>query len=228
MKLSYRNIWKFQIFCLYLYQKNLIKQDMDYRNLKRGDVIRIKGIFGIDFIGIFNKIEDETIYLYCTHYADMNNICCVKDGKYCSINIDSINACLLATEYEIIEFYNKIGKYFTEEYDKDWYNHFTDSSYFDVQDFLLDMFCIKVEEYDNDMICPDFVDEIHHYIWEKLCEALGYKNYGGDEFVEELVNKQEFIEKAVKYLEANFPDIENVGGWYKESFINDFRKVMEE
>lgn len=42
------------------------------------------------------------------------------------------------------------------------------------------------------------------------------------------VNKQEFIEKVVKYLEANFPDIENVGGWYKESFINNFLKVMEE
>lgn len=40
--------------------------------------------------------------------------------------------------------------------------------------------------------------------------------------------KQKFIENAVKYLEANFPDIENVGGWYKESFINNFRKTMEE
>ena len=45
---------------------------------------------------------------------------------------------------------------------------------------------------------------------------------------ETMVNKQEFIEKSVKYLEANFPDIENVGGWYKESFINNFRKAMEE
>jgi hypothetical protein len=40
--------------------------------------------------------------------------------------------------------------------------------------------------------------------------------------------KRKFIEKAVKYLEANFPDIENVGGCYKESFINSFCKVMEE
>ena len=45
---------------------------------------------------------------------------------------------------------------------------------------------------------------------------------------EKMVNKQEFIEKAVKYLEANFPDIENVGGCYKESFINNFCKIMEE
>lgn len=36
------------------------------------------------------------------------------------------------------------------------------------------------------------------------------------------------LDKAVKYLEANFPDIENVGNVYKESFINNFRKAMEE
>lgn len=36
------------------------------------------------------------------------------------------------------------------------------------------------------------------------------------------------LEKVVKYLEANFPDIENIGNRYKESFIRNFRKVMEE
>lgn len=40
--------------------------------------------------------------------------------------------------------------------------------------------------------------------------------------------KRKFIEKAVKYLETNFPYIENIGGWYKESFINSFCKAMEE
>ena len=45
---------------------------------------------------------------------------------------------------------------------------------------------------------------------------------------EKMVNKDKFIEKAVKYLEANFPDIENVGCLYKENFINNFRKIMEE
>ena len=34
--------------------------------------------------------------------------------------------------------------------------------------------------------------------------------------------------KVIEYLEANFPDIENVGRQYKESFIRNFRKAMEE
>ena len=73
---------------------------------------------------------------------------------------------------------------------------------------------------------PDFVNEIHNYIWDKLCEAMEVPYTVEDK--PEMVNKQKFIEKAVKYLEANFPDIENVGGLYKESFINNFRKTMEE
>lgn len=36
------------------------------------------------------------------------------------------------------------------------------------------------------------------------------------------------IEKACEWLDANFPEIENVGSWYKESFINQFKKAMEE
>ena len=216
-----------------------------FSKYKSGDIIRIKGIFGIDCIGIFNKVENDILHLYCCSYKDMHNICFVKKGKYCTFHIDAINVCAFSTENEIIEFYNKIGKYFTEEYDKDWYNHFTDSSYFDVQDFLLDIFCIKTEEYDNDMIYPDFVDEIHHYIWNKLCDTMGSKIYDGDEFVEQLVNKQEFIEKAKKWLEKtlfihtevekiNYWGIVNSESWVTsdydsvEDFINSFCKAMEE
>lgn len=40
--------------------------------------------------------------------------------------------------------------------------------------------------------------------------------------------EQELIKKACKYLDSNFPDIDNVGSWYKEGFIKQFKKVMEE
>ena len=45
--------------------------------------------------------------------------------------------------------------------------------------------------------------------------------------IKEPQEKMVSLEKVVEYLEANFPDIDNVGSWYKESFIRDFRKVME-
>lgn len=36
------------------------------------------------------------------------------------------------------------------------------------------------------------------------------------------------IEKACKWLDVNFPEIKNSGSWYKESFIEQFKKAMEE
>lgn len=36
------------------------------------------------------------------------------------------------------------------------------------------------------------------------------------------------IKKACRYLDANFPEIDSVGTWYKKSFIENFKKTMEE
>ena len=36
------------------------------------------------------------------------------------------------------------------------------------------------------------------------------------------------LEKAFDYLDNNFPNIDNVGSWYKEGFIKQFKKAMEE
>ena len=36
------------------------------------------------------------------------------------------------------------------------------------------------------------------------------------------------IERACKWLDVNFPEIENTGSWYKKSFIEQFKKAMEE
>jgi hypothetical protein len=53
-----------------------------------------------------------------------------------------------------------------------------------------------------------------------------------DQLNEDLKNylkhqKQKFIEQACEWLDSNFPSIDGVGSWYKESFINRFKKVAE-
>lgn len=40
--------------------------------------------------------------------------------------------------------------------------------------------------------------------------------------------KNEWIETACHWLDVNFPEIENTGSWYKKSFIEQFKKVLEE
>lgn len=207
---------------------------MDYRNLKRGDVIAIT--WGKhDILAIFDKFDKtygdcDALFIYAE--MDMLTDDLYFKPKDCEFSYELEDITYrLATEEEKCTLYNAIGRYFTEECDKDWYNHFTDSSYFDIQDFLLGMFCIKVEEYDNDMIYPDFVDEIHHYIWEKLCKSMGYKNYGGDEFVEQLVNKQEFIAKLKNYLSVIDFDMQYWNaedGFLSNKFIDELIKYMEE
>ncbi len=202
---------------------------MNNTDLKKGDVIHIEWD-DEKHLAIFDKIKDDKLHIYIEMVIDG-----VREGElyfkvaFCDYIYDfKLNnfTYRLATDKEKTKLYNAIGKHFTEEYDKDWYNHFTDSSYFDIQDYLFSVFRIEVREYDDDLIYPDFINEIHTYIWDNLCKAMGVPNT--DENEPEMVNKQEFIAKAVKYLEANFPDIENVGGLYKESFINNFRKTMEE
>ena len=204
----------------------------DYTDLKNGDVIVLTN-YGNRTV-IVNKIKDNKTYsspqLYTYVELDENILSFEKDEPYCFYQIENINF-RLSTIEEKTKLYNAIGKHFTEEYDKDWYNHFTDSSYFDIQDYLLDVFHIKVEEYDNDLLYPDFIDDIHTYIWNKLCDTMGCKIYDGDEFVEQLVNKQEFIAKLKNYLSVIDFDMQYWNaedGFLSNRFIDELIKYMEE
>ena len=176
---------------------------MNNIELKNGDVIVIT-MHGDDFIAIFNKIgksvwgPNDAFHLYAELYK--TSLTCVGDTNECEVDINNIHY-RHATDKEKHEMYNALGKRFTDDYDKDWNCHFTDSSYFDVQDFLFDVFGINIEYYDNDTIYPDFINEIHNYIWDKLCNALGVPNK--EESEPEMVNKKEFIEKLEKWITGN-------------------------
>ena len=113
-----------------------------------------------------------------------------------------------------------------KNYDLGWTNP-TDSTYLDILDWLAWEFDVDLDD-EASQYTPvgETISEIQKYIWDAICKETG--NYQENNTEPEMVNKQEFIAKAVKYLEANFPDIENVGGCYKESFINNFRKSLEE
>ena len=215
---------------------------MNYTDLKNGDVIVLTK-YG-NRIVIVNNIKDNKTYsspqLYTYVELDENVITFEKDEPGNFYLIENI-IFRRSTIEEKTKLYNAIGKHFTEEYDKDWYNHFTDSSYFDIQDYLLDLFCIKVNEYDNDLLYPDFINEIHTYIWDKLCKAMSVTDT--DVNKPEMVNKQKFIDKAKKWFRNNmrvkttsYSDIwdysevdQVVSDFYTiEEMIDSFRKAMEE
>lgn len=195
---------------------------LDYTKLKMGEVITMFDEYDNTRIAIVNKVMgNHRLYTYVELDKETGDVFFEKyePGVYHDLNKC---VCRNSEDEEKDELYDAIGKYFTEEYDKDWNNHFTDSSYFDIQDYLLDVFCINVKEYDDDLIYPDFINEIHTYIWDKLCEAMGVPNTAENK--PEMVNKQEFIERVCKYLYNNWQGDD----FYMTDIIEGLRKDLEE
>ena len=138
---------------------------------KNGDVIAIRNPRGVETIAIFDKFgSDSTLHIYVeldTSEVELYFKC--EECDFC-YDIDKIEY-RLATDAEKENLYYHLFIHFTEDWDHTWYNHFTDSSYFDILDCLLDAFAIKVSEEDG-WDYPDFVQDIRNYIWDECCNAL--------------------------------------------------------
>lgn len=206
---------------------------MKYTDLKNGDIVAMIGFDSEKRIIIVDRIEqdisgDYKLYTYAeldinTNFGEDLELFLEKYEPGYSYNVKDL-AFESVEEDEKIKLYNAIGKHFTEEYDVDWYNHFTDSSYFDIQDYLLDVFCIKVEEYDDDLIYPDFVNAIHSYIWIKCCEAVGMTD-GFEDSKEKMVS----VDKIREWLTDNFFELQDVenGECYIQSNFDTFDSLID-
>lgn len=207
---------------------------MEYTDLKNGDIVAMIGFDCEKRIIIVDRIEenisgDYKLYTYAeldinTNFGEDLELFLEKYEPGYSYNVKDWTF-EPAEEDEKIKLYNAIGKHFTEEYDVDWYKYFTDSSYFDIQDYLLDVFCIKIEEYDDDLLYPDFVNDIHDYIWNKCRESIGMP-YG---FNEEPKEKLVSVDKIREWLIDNFfelQDIEN-GECYIHSNFDTFDRLID-
>ena len=175
---------------------------MNYKDFKNGDIIKI-----IDYtigeestiISIFNKIEQGTnlgdkIYTYADLYMDNDQFFVEKECPGCSY-IANNYAFEPATEEEKTNLYESLFALYTKECDIN--KHFTDSNYYEIEDFLFDKFCIKVEEYDDYLLYPKIVDEVVKYIWCRCCEVLGMTSGFEEESTDTLVS----LEETIKYFE---------------------------
>lgn len=180
---------------------------MNYKDLKNGEVIKI-----IDYtigeesttISIFNKVEQETnlgdkIYTYADLDMDDENLSVEKDIPGCSYIANNYKF-ELATEEEKNKLYESLFVLYTEKYDTKWDKYFTDSSYYEIKDYLFDIFCIKVEEYDDDLLYPDFVDDVCKYIWCRCCEILNMTSGFEKETTVTMIPLEEIISEANKYF----------------------------
>lgn len=173
---------------------------MDYTDIKNGDVIIVDTPNCNNAILIVNKIDDTGLYSYVEYDSVDNYLFFERDYKGGSYGLSYVKFHRFANDEEIEELYDALGKYYTEEYDGDWFEYFSDSTYYEILDYLLDVFNIEVDE----TLCttswyPSFVNDIQKYIWDKCCESVGMPNKYEEEPQEKMVS----LDKVVKWLKNN-------------------------
>ena len=144
-------------------------------NFKNGDIVKINW-WDRDRICIFDKIVEingETrVYIYTEMTLEDEEMCFAPECNI-SYDIDSIELSM-ASDDEKRSLYNALYKDYTEVHQPDWLTYFTDSTLFEIFDYLIYMFGIPVV--DDNVVFPEFLYEIRNYIWdecEKVADALG-------------------------------------------------------
>lgn len=147
-------------------------------NFKNGDIVKIKWL-DRDRICVFDKIIEKNgetrVYIYTEMTLKDEELCFAPECKI-SYNINAIELSM-ASDDEKRSLYNALYKDYTEIHQPDWLIYFTDSTYFEILDYVLYMFGIPEVDDDGDTPeYPEFMYEIRNYIWdecEKVADALG-------------------------------------------------------
>lgn len=132
-----------------------------------------------------------------------------------------------ATDKEKLLLYDALVKAF-KDYDLGWDKHLTDSTFYEIRNWLCWAFDIDINLLPNDSDLPKTIYEITKYIWDELCKETG--NYQEKTTEPEMVNKKEFIEKACEIYKNHFirfyPTIEDFSTALDEA-VYIFRKQLE-
>jgi hypothetical protein len=111
-------------------------------------------------------------------------------------------------------------------YDPKWMHSFTDSTFYDIRNWLCWEFDVDINLLPNDSDLPTTIYEITNYIWDALCKETGNYHACTDYEEPEMVNKQEFIEKAKSWVKNCFVGPFDEG--MANNIANEFEKYMEE
>lgn len=135
-----------------------------------------------------------------------------------------------ATDVEREYLYKVLVKAF-KDHDLGWDKHFTDSTYFDILDWLAWEFNVDLEANQNTSL-GETINKIQNYIWDALCKETGNYQACTDYVEPEMVNKDEFIAKVRNWLEKHTyddkywtPDGDDL---FLGNLIGDICKYLEE
>ena len=177
------------------------------KNLDPGQFLYIKSPAGYYYISIFKGIEvrnnadtrDIELHTYCDLCSDDNYVYFAKESSTLLSLVPDFNEIGTATEEQKKSLYNAIIKKYKDNHPT-WDKYFTDSVYDEIQDWFAYMCGITFDEENG---YPDFVCDFTNYVWDELCKETGNYQACTDYVEPEMVNKQEFIEKACEIYKTH-------------------------
>ena len=202
---------------------------------------------------IYSKSDDCWVYISVLHNVQPQNASgAMQLHTYCDLSIDgddgsktltfargngtlfdvdtSFEEVREATNEEKLVLYNELVRGF-KDYDLGWANHFTDSSYFDILDWLAWEFDVDLDDEANQNTpLGETISEIQNYIWDTLCKETGNYQACTDYVEPEMVNKQKFIEKVIEWVK-NRDNVEkhlHIRTSLIDNFADALRKYLEE
>lgn len=213
---------------------------METINYTPGQILYIKSEYGEAYVSIINGTAphnegtmihtccDLTIHEYSGNMYEGDMTFARENGTMLDVdaNFEEIRH---AEEFEKKMLFNALVRGF-KDHDLGWANHFTDSTYDDIRDWLCWEFNIDLDNTDNDNRLVDIIFEIINYIWDSLCKETGNYQACIDYVEPEMVNKQEFIEKVVEWVK-NRDNVEkylHVRTSLVDGFADALRKYLEE
>lgn len=215
---------------------------------KPGQILYIKPEYGVAYISVLREAVKRTYAAYELDSYELHTCCDLTINEYngnmydAGVTFVRENGTLLdvdtnfeeirqAEDFEKKMLFDALVRGF-KDHDLGWANHFTDSSYFDILDWLGWEFNVDLDdELNQNTPLGETISEIQNYIWDELCKESGNYQACTDYVEPEMVNKAEFIEKACeiykKHLIKYNPGLKDFPTMLDEA-VNIFRKQLEE
>ena len=208
---------------------------------KPGQILYIKPEYGEAYISVLHSADKRTYAAYELNSYELHTCCYLTIHEYdgnmypAGVTFARGNGTLLdvdttfeeirqAEDFEKKMLFDALVRGF-KDHDLGWANHFTDSSYFDILDWLAWEFDVDLDANQNTSL-GETISEIQNYIWDALCKETGNYQACTDYVEPEMVNKQEFIAKAKAWVKNCFVGPFDEG--MANNIANEFEKYMEE
>lgn len=154
----------------------------NYKNLKSGDVIVITDMMNQTLVSIYKGIrksltEKTVVTDFCSSTIvddSLPDVFFLLDDGDITGWIEEIHFIGMADEKQKAYLYRNVLDIYCEEH-RDWYKHFTDSTYDEIRDWFA--YKCGVEFDDNDGY-PDFICDFTNFAWDILCKQMNPDNPG--------------------------------------------------